>query len=290
MPRAIIMSEEEKQKWRIVLYEHYRQRGTEESALENIVEAVFTDCQMGWERAPKNIDKRIKMKTGFQWRSFENLRPRKAKGESDEKPEDLRLESTNSIFDCMTKEENSWWKERMDIYRKDFEFNESSDKPLLEQLLVEELIQKRLFRDQIRYPNKDYNKKMNDGLKRIADIQIRLGITREQRAGMMNKIDGNIAQISVNLNEKLAVMPEKIQRQYEEELYFTNLRNQRPPVNILPPMEKLEALLKIDGKISANVDSEKFAQITEDVAREITEKRSELQEKPKELPSEGIEI
>jgi len=286
-----MMTDEDRDKWYPVLADYYRQKGEAEDRIPDIVNTVLAEAQAGWKRAPRDLDTRIKMKSGYQWKSHANLKPKK-KEEIEEniksnKEEDISFEITSS----MTKKERDWFELRLKDYVTDFDFNNSSDKPLLEQLLVEELIQRRLFGLQLKYIDRDYSKKMSESLKRVSDIQTKLGITREQRAGALDNIDGNVAQISVDLNEKLKKMPEKIRREEEEELYYSNLKKQRPIVNILPAPEKLEAMLRIDGKTTANLDSEHISIITEQVAKEITEVNESNKEKPplKEL-AEGIDV
>ena len=176
------------------------------------------------------------------------------------------------------------------IYSRDFDFNDSSDKPLLDQLLVEELMQRRLFRKSLKYPDQNYDKKLNDSVKRVTDIQTKLGITREQRAGILNKIDGNVAQLAISLDEKLEKMPAEMKRQYEEEVKYQAMRDQRPPVNILPPRDKLEALLNVGGTMTGNLTGEKISEVTEEVTKEVGEiLEEEAETKKQELPG-GIDV
>lgn len=289
MNKVILMDDEEKQRWYKSLQQYYSEKGKNESDIPRIIDKVFAEVQTGWNRAPNDLDTRIKMKTGFQWKSHENLIPNRETIEDiiSKDEEDIELAS-GDLLSAMSQQEQKWYLDRIQTYSQDFDFNQSSDKPLLDQLMVEELIQRRIFFFQLKYPNRDYNKKLNDSLKRIAEIQIRLGITREQRSGLLDKIDGNVAQISVELDEKLANMPEQLKKEYEEELYYLNLKKQKPPINVLPPVEKIEALLKVDGKVTTNIGSERSSEITETVAKEITEMQTAKPPK-KELP-EGIDV
>ena len=284
---AILMTKEDQERWIGPLTEYYRGSGIPEEKIKGTIEEIFAAAQVGWARAPRDLDTRIKVKSGFQCKSHANLKPRRKVVPEIEVQDQEEVNQDDSLFDTMTKTEKDWWGIRISEYSLDFDFNSSSDKPLIEQLLVEELVQKRLFKLQIRYPDKDYSKRMNDGLKRIGDVQTKLGITREQRAGILNKIDGNVAKIASELDEKLKLMPEKMLADYKEELYYNHLKSQRPPVNILPPIEKVEAMLNIDGKISANFSGDKISEITEAMGKEIAEKK-ELPPK-KELP-DGVDV
>jgi len=291
MSSVIIMTDQDRERWEESLVEYFRAAGVPDSEIKPKIDKAFAECQAGWNRAPRDLDTRIKVKTGFQWKSHANLQPKQKEMpevSAVEEDEDDTVEG--QIFKYLSKYEKNWWEDRMKIYTKDFEFNKSSDEPLLHQLLVEELIQQRLQKKSLKKNSTVDNKALNDSLKRITELQQKLGITREQRAGVMNKIDGNVAQLAMQLDEKLELMPERMKKDYEEELYFTNLKSQRPPINMLPPIEKIEALLQIDGKVSGNIDSERISEISEEVAKEITEQReTEKEPKIKELP-DGIDV
>lgn len=285
---AILMTDDDKQRWLGPLTEYYRDNGIPEEKILSTIEEIFAAAQVGWTRAPRDLDTRIRVKSGFQCKSHANLKPRR-KAVPEIQTQEEEASKDDSLFSTMTKTEKEWWENRMYEYALDFDFNNSSDKPLIEQLLVEELIQKRIFKQQLRNHEKDQSKRMNDSLKRIGDIQTKLGITREQRVGILNKIDGNVAQIATELDEKLKIMPDKMKADYEEELHYIKLKAQRPPINILPPIEKVAAMLNLDDngeKSSVSFSGEKISEITEEIGREISEKK-----KPpiKELPG-GVDV
>lgn len=286
MNNLIIMTEDDKSRWYSVLEDYYRSLGHSEDKIKTEIFRIFSEAQAGWNRSPNDLDTRIKIKSGFQWKSHDNLIPKRRTIEETKTENEEDNVVGLSLKDSMSSEEKEWWDKRMAEYNADFEFNESSDKPLLEQLLVEELLQRRLFKLQLKHNNRDYSKRINDNLKRIAELQTKLGITREQRAGIMNKVDGNVAQISVSLNEKLEQMPEKMKIDLEEEMYYTTRKAQRPPINVLPHIDKIEAMLNVDGKISANLDSTKISEINEEVIKELIEKKLP----PKIELSDGIDI
>jgi len=252
----IILSEDEKQKYTDVLVKYYAEKGLSEHDALSKIEEVFAECQMGWERAPKDISTRIKVKTGFQWISHENLKPRQKKDINikpiEESPEEIGTD--NYLFKFLSQSEQNWWNDRKVTYEKEFDFNNSSDQPLFTQLLFEELIQRRLFISQLKNPHESLDKQLNDSLKRVTELQIKLGITREQRAGVLDKIDGNIAEISVSLDDKLKKIDEEEENLTKEELMYGHLKAQRPPYNILPPKEKIEAILKTGEGYVSQID------------------------------------
>ena len=71
----IILSESEKDNWISILFEYYSTKGFSENEANSKIEAVLQESQIGWKNAPKNIDDRIKLKSGFQAKSHENLKP-----------------------------------------------------------------------------------------------------------------------------------------------------------------------------------------------------------------------
>lgn len=267
------MTEVDKERWFSPLYEYYQQKQMNDAEIRKTIERVFTEAQIGWNRAPRDLDTRIKIKSGYQWKSHENLNPKFHIEKETTIEEEVTEDPENYLLAYLSKEEKEWWLKREDKYRQDFDFNSSSDEMLLKQLLAEELIQRRALIKQLKNKDNDYNKMLTEVLKRITEVQAKLGITREQRSGILDNVDGNIASLAVTLEEKLANMPEKMRKEQEEELYYSNLKNQRPPHNILPPIEKIEALLQVDGKVTTNIDSERISEITEQVAKEITDKK-----------------
>jgi len=291
--KSIIMTDNDRERWHDVLMEYYRKKGTDEEDAQKEINKVFAQSQAGWNRAPNDIDTRIKMKSGFQWKSHNNLKPRQKQIEESATSQSVDDDDNIDLISSLSASEKEWWISRKDIYTRDFEFNDSSDSPLLDQLLLEELMQKRLFKMQVRYKDRNFSKQLTESLKRVTELQTKLGITREQRAGIMNKIDGNVAHLALSLQEKLLAMPETMKAQYDEELKYQTLKDQRPPINILPPLEKVEALLNVDGKVSANLDSSKISEISEEV-KKIADKRKRDNEKknkpPKRELAEGYDV
>ena len=273
----LLLSDQDKKKYERVLLKYYIDQGLSESDAQFKINEVFAQCQIGWDHCPRNIDTRIKMKTGFQWKSHENLHPRKKKELEVEVVEESNEEigTDGYLFKYLTKGEQNWWNERKESYRKEFEFNNSSDFTLLTQLLFEELLQRRLFVSQLQNKRRDYNKQFNDSLKRVADLQVKLGITRGQRAGILDNIDGNIADISVSLEEKLEHLKEIESNETQEELMYGHLKAQKPPYNILPPKEKIEAILKTGEDYIPQAD-EKLIKEVEKIEPLLERTRDEL--------------
>jgi hypothetical protein len=164
--------------------------------------------------------------------------------------------------------ELSWWRERESHYETEFEFNQSSDKPLLYQLLVEELTQRRLGALMLKSPKEadSYSKLMTESLKRLQDTQTKLGITREQRADAIDNRTGDVSSLSIDLDEKIRRAKLKIDEWAKDTAKRRFQRDQGDPINPLPPISKIEALLGIDaeGNIGAKLDTEDMANIAEE--------------------------
>lgn len=281
---SISMDQDDIARWKGPLIQYYvKSKGLSEKDAKIAISQVLDEVKAGWNRAPKDIDTRIKMKTGFQWVSQENLNVKKLQIKKVPVGKEVPTSSGSEsfLYDNLDDEEKLWWDRRKDEYNHDFIFNESSDKPLLVQLLFEELMQKRLFLKQLDSDEQVYGKLLTESLKRVTELQIKLGITREQREGALDNIDGNVAEISISLDKKLDTMPKQMKLDYDEEFRYTALKNQRPPINILPAKETMMAII---NRSSMN---DKF-EITNKVAQEITDEvyKNRIDKKPEivELP------
>lgn len=100
-------------------------------------------------------------------------------------------------------EELAFYNRRKKIYTSEFEFNSSSDLSLLEAVLSDELLLRRLSNEQIK-GKKDYvDKNIDDIQKRLRENQKSLGVTRAQRVAEDSNQKGNVAQLSESLDKKL---------------------------------------------------------------------------------------
>ena len=277
----IIIDADTKERWTGPLLEYYaaNKNMDPEEAMSKIAE-VFQQVEKGWNHAPSDIDTRIQMKTGLAWKSHGNLVPIRGKGKEGKIEIDEKNEVASYVYQYLSTKEKEWWAKRIIEYSKDFEFNDSSDKPLLTQLLVEEILQRRLFIKQLKEKDLNLSKEIESSLKRVTDIQVKLGITREQRSGALDNIDGNVADLSLSLNKKLKNMPIEMKAQYDDELRYETLKRQNPPVNQLPPKETMLAIVKKDSrKEGVEVTNKAASAITELVANTAKERSAK-----KELP------
>jgi len=237
------------EKWRKILIDFYKDKYKHQEKTLAKVNEVIEICKNGWEYAPRTFEERIKIKSGYRNPRLSNLNigpqytPIMQEKKLEEVQKTLKEQGIDDLFTALTEEEKRWWKEREDIYYFEFKFNKSSDKPFILQLIAEELIQKRLLYNQLANPDNDYSKLMTESQKRLADCQVKLGITREQRATIINKAEGDVASLAISLDEKLKKVEKIKEKHKKEEKYFLKIKEERSPVNIIPPAEKIQAMI-----------------------------------------------
>lgn len=265
-PKPIVPSEVELKEVREGLLDHYKLNSTlipEEFEVEVYVDRIIDFCKAGWAYAPKTFLGRITTKTG--WSSTGDLKPRAANLNSEviqiETPDGLtkefkvakenkvqeeiiKLERSKSYPGLSLEEleaflpdlsERKFWLEREKYYMEEFDFNFSSDYALLQQLLMEELTQRRIIKSRTSNPNDTRGENSaNDVYKRMIDAQKALGITRSQREGAMSQSEGNIAQLSVIYNKKKKFL-DKIKKEREEhQIRMMDKRRDPDTLNVLP--------------------------------------------------------
>lgn len=172
--------------------------------VQSKVDSIIETCLYGWYRCPSDFDKRIKSKIGTNSKFL--------KGVSNLTDETVKLgnnsQSRNNILDFidieLSREERKFLKEREQEYRRDYEFNNSSDLILLNEVLIDELILNRLQKERI--VNKDFNvieARIEKVQKRVLAKMEKLGILRSQRIEHDNNVEGNVSQLSVMVEKKL---------------------------------------------------------------------------------------
>lgn len=275
----IALSKGSYETWHDTLKQFFVDKGLPEPEAMDKVKSILDEAQSGWPRAPRDIETRIKMKSGYQWKSHNNLN-----GNADTIPNVIRhREKVNKTIRDMYQWENNmsddemkWFKNREAQYLSEFEFNESSDKPLLFQLLIEELTQRRLAALILRNPKEadSYSKLMTESLKRLQDTQTKLGITREQRADLLDNRAGDISSLSLDLDAKIKKIGEKMEEWKKESSKYKFLREQQGPINLLPPLNKIEALLNIDneGNLGKDINTDDVSELIEKTVEEAENK------------------
>lgn len=185
--------------------------------VESKIKDVMERASKGYICAPKNYLKRIQfitkwnttaLKNRFDYKpNFENAKQIQLQKEF--KENDVKTSETISYgFDIKKMipdpNERKYWQQREQKYRDEFDFNNSSDWGLLLQVLLEELTQFRLARRRVSNPDDDVEVLITDSYMRLIKAQEALGITRKQREAAQNETEGNIAQLVVKYEEKIA--------------------------------------------------------------------------------------
>jgi len=288
-PKKIDLSQVQYNTWYTKLSEFFQAKnGLAPSEVPEKVKGILDEAQVGWPRAPRDIETRIKMKSGYQWASHNNLRPNADSIPNVINHKEKIKKTIQELFQLenhLSTEEQKWFNQRKAEYEGEFEFNKSSDVPLLFQLLVEELTQRRVAGMILSNPqNADtFSKFMTESLKRLQDTQVKLGITREQRADLIENRSGDVASLSLDVDRKIATARDKVKEWEKEAQKQKFLRNQNGPLNPLPPFEKIEALLGLDaeGNIGHVLDTKEMDQIMQEAERihdeVLEEERTELE-------------
>jgi hypothetical protein len=293
-PRKIDLSETQYDIWYPKLSEFFKSKnGMSETEVSEKVKGILEEAQAGWPRAPLDIETRIKMKSGYQWVSHNNLRPNADKIPNVMNHREKVKKTIQELFQLenhLSVKEQEWFNQRKREYEEEFEFNKSSDVPLLFQLVVEELTQRRVAGMILSNPqNADtYSKFMTESLKRLQDTQVKLGITREQRSDLLDNRAGDVSSLSVDIDRKIKVAKEKIAAWEKDAQRQKFLRNQEGPLNPLPPIEKIEALLGLDegGNLGHTLDTKEMDELMKAAERIHDEASEEESEESREVEEE----
>lgn len=228
---------EEKKQWIIQFYKDYLYDGDIEQRANEILEKALK----GWNKASDSFDSRVEALIGhrtiataflrkqqvIEMRAkgysdkeilvfFKNPRRNKAfkkmSDEIDKKKAALEFAPkvdgipvlSNSIIMYLNQDEQLFWKQREVDYRREFEFNDSSDKVLLDEVLYNEVLLRRIKVVNLTGENKDSIKNLRepDLLQNHQRLLEKLGILRVQRIELNQDIEGNVSELSLALETK----------------------------------------------------------------------------------------
>lgn len=259
--------------WEKRLVDHYKAVGgySEDQVLQ-MAKDVLVEVQKGWPRAPFDIEKRIQRKTGWNSSVTSFIEPKETPKPKPVNPPKQHPSRYSSIRASLNEVEANWWDNSIQKYISEFEFNSSSDMPILEQIIVEEILQKRLAIEQLQNGetvNSILSKIMTESTKRLIELQESLGITRQQRSNEMNNIDGNVASIALSFEEKMDDILREEKEQIAEEERMQALKDAEPPINLLPPIDKLEGMLGLS-------EDDQLPQIQADDVAKIVEESEKI--------------
>lgn len=290
----IQLSERQYEKWDDTLSEFFLSKEIPFEDVPDKVKSVLDEAQRGWPRSPRDIETRIKMKSGYKWKSHNNLRSNTDSLPSVQDSDNRRNGAMRELYQwekSLKPEEKLWWERREAQFRAEFEFNQSSDQPLLFQLLVEELQQQRIAALILKDPKTGdaYSKLSTDSLKRMSDIQTKLGITREQRSDILDNAEGDMSSLSIDFDEKVKKAKLQIVKWQKEEAKRKHTKSIEGVINALPPFEKIEALLGMDpeGNLGANLDTMDISKVLNEATKihdetleQIEQEKDDAKDKP----------
>lgn len=311
--KSIKLTLDERVKWESLVFNYFQDLGADtpgfiefkkeaeqlnvklsSSPLLDYSKKIVQECENGWPKAPKRFDTRITLKTG--WNS--PLRQKKAVIKQDKVVEESKKDRESSFLDIrsiLTSDEVAFFDKRIKEYVDDFDFNVSSDMPLVERLITEEILHRRLFIMHLQVMSDSKNKSkldpetissaLSDAHKRMTELQKQLGISRVQRTDEMNRGIESIAELAVSFDEKIKKYPELRKKLLEEEQRFMLEKSLEEPINVIPEPKQLEAML--NNADSSQIYENSVAQTLSNVAL----KHSELPgiAKKEQLP-DGIDL
>ncbi len=197
------------------LRKHYRdiELGTP-AEIELKIEKTIDKALWGWPNASKEFSVRIVQLLGPNSKAVKRRLMKKLKYKNDKKIKDPELSKfdeyliKNNVH--LSDEEKTYMAERYYTYKEDFEFNQSSDRALLDTIVVDEIIMKRLEVNRLSRISLDddlekLTKDISERYRRNLDA---LGVSRKQRVEYDQNIEGNVSQLSINVEEKLVKIKE----------------------------------------------------------------------------------
>jgi hypothetical protein len=180
----------------------------------------------GWDRCPNDFEARVKQLIGHQSVNayeggtelkdpFKDTRGtgkqvgNKPKTKQDRYYQEAGITSEVGIEPAdlfspavLSSEELAYMRQRERDYRSEFDFNNSSDVVLLNQVLTDELMLRRIQLNRLkgeRVSESDVNK----AVERIRGALKELGVTRAQRMELDQDVQGNVGQLSLELEKTL---------------------------------------------------------------------------------------
>ena len=291
---------EEVDKIRQWLFTFYKESNFDGDIPEK-VDWVIEEATKGWPRASKSFLSRVKQKVGGKAiRRWERMRSElnranqlKQDGYSQEdivaelaKERELRegknnldiqfdldedIENTvvygDTLFDYLSREEKKFWKKRDKEYREEFDFNNSSDAILLEEVIYNEILLRRLRVAKITGEGLDNTKGLHekDLIENIRTSSEKLGILRDQRIKLNQNIEGNVSEIALMLDEKLKKISDlkdkallkrtiKVIKLEYEALTLRELEETAEELALLKEVEKMGEINPVPKVVAASME------------------------------------
>lgn len=215
------VSSEEIEEGKKFIREYLKQAKGYSGNLSRVINKMIKECLAGWPHAPVTFRDRIYHKLNITesgekrseggysdgdeaklQHAITKRTGRKLVGEEygDEAWIDLQL--------VLTPQEKEFYNKRVNDYKTDFDLNESSDMPIVKQIVIEEIIQARAQSEVLKASrgessNIDVVKILTQSNERLQKAQTSLGITGVQRKQEKTSADGTIGQLAKKYSETL---------------------------------------------------------------------------------------
>lgn len=286
--------------WLIQFYKDYLYEGDIEERVDNIL----VRAMKGWRNASEDFDVRIKALIGHRTlavaesrklqveelrrqgmedeeirayfrnptrnKKFKKLRKEEQKiRENLMDAEQRSIMSKNDILPYLNTDEQEFWRQREIDYRKEFDFNDSSDKVLLDEVIYNEVLLRRIKIVNLTGNNKESIKGLRepDLLQNHQRLLEKLGVLRVQRIELNQDVEGNVSELTLLLENKLKEIGkiedkktlrkalDKINFDYKY-LTFEELAELLEEAVLLREVEKMGDLNPIPQAVFAQVESE----------------------------------
>ena len=170
------------------------------------IEQMMNKAKWGWRNAPQLYSRRIEILLGVKSKAY--VQEKRREMEQLKEAEKKKKIHSSYLGDHLqlNPTEHQYMKDRFKHYNKDFDFNESSDQVLLNQIIVQELLLRRLEVTRLT-KSTDVEAKQEVVVKELGEQYRKnltdLGVSRKQRVELDQSIDGNVAQLSSMVDQKI---------------------------------------------------------------------------------------
>jgi len=258
---------------------YYTKLQVDPTLIESKIEKVITKACYGWKNCPSEFESRVRnlkghnsnlskkiIKTKKDKQDVKKLIAQKKQDKEQEKEQNVDMTFVEHLN--LDLSEKKFLKNRKLAYFNDFDFNSSSDEMALNKIVLDEFRLKKLEEKSFKnLEDEEYGGKVEDLIdsvqKRLQVNITALGISRKARIETDQNIEGNIAQLSFTLEQKLdeindlddkelrdAIMEEMLNdvvgvtreelQQYVNEIHFQKLHEAFPEKNPIPESILLE--------------------------------------------------
>jgi hypothetical protein len=268
-------TEEELQYWRGQISNHCVSilGLSSQEEIDKRTQDIINRAISGWSRAPKTFSARIRKLTkdwGTNGENKENLKPvqdqlsgKIGKDDQSLRRKESELNTFMELYEGFANQlpvhDKTYFDRRVRYYLTEFNFNMSSDLPLVLELITEELLHRRVMA-QMATQHEDftesleasaiYSKVLRNITENMSNIQKTLGITRQQRQTALGGTEGSVSEISMKLEEKKKSIEKIRAEEKKQEETLMRAKIERGDINQLPEdPDMLKALINAGEEI-----------------------------------------